>query len=76
VLLDLRLGRREGTELWRALRAQVPTLAERVIFLSALAPGDAAWDEAAATGQPLLAKPLDLSALASALLRVCPEHGG
>lgn len=73
VLLDLRLGRREGTQLFSALQAQLPTLAERVIFLSALAPGDAAWDEAAATGQPLLAKPLDLPALASALLQVCPQ---
>lgn len=71
VLLDLRLGRREGSALWRALHQQVPALAERVIFLSALGPGDALWDAAEQTGQPVLAKPLELSCLASALQHVC-----
>jgi DNA-binding response OmpR family regulator len=67
VLMDLRLGSRRGGEVWRALRAQVPALARRVIFLSALAPGDREWDDARALGQPVLAKPLDMAELALAI---------
>jgi len=67
ILLDLRLGTRDGGEVWQSLYTQVPALAERVIFLSALAPGDREWDEARSTGQPVLSKPLDLGELAATL---------
>jgi two-component system, sensor histidine kinase and response regulator len=67
VLLDLRLGTRRGGEIWRALNDQFPALARRVVFVSALAPGDREWEEANATGQPILAKPLDVVDLAAAL---------
>jgi two-component system, cell cycle sensor histidine kinase and response regulator CckA len=67
ILLDLRLGVRTGTEIWYALREQLPSLAQRVVFLSALTPGDPDWDAAEATGQPILAKPLDVDELITTL---------
>lgn len=73
ILMDLRMGTREGGELWNAVRQQVPALARRVIFLSALAPGDREWDEAHATGQPVLCKPLDMAELSAALVHLLGE---
>jgi CheY-like chemotaxis protein/two-component sensor histidine kinase len=70
ILLDLRLGTREGGEVWRAIQRQVPELARRVIFVTALAPGDREWDEAVATGQPVLAKPLDIGEVTEAVSRL------
>jgi CheY-like chemotaxis protein len=67
ILLDVRLGTRRGGEVWRALQARFPALARRVIFLSALAPGDREWDDARESGQPVLAKPLDMVDLAVAI---------
>jgi two-component system, cell cycle sensor histidine kinase and response regulator CckA len=76
ILLDLRLGARDGTEIWRALKKQVPALARRVVFLSALAPGDAEWDSAESTGQPMLAKPLDLTELVTTLAELGRRRDG
>jgi CheY-like chemotaxis protein/two-component sensor histidine kinase len=67
ILLGLRLGNRDGGEVWRALESNVPALARRVVFLSALGRGDREWDEARATGQPVLAKPLDIGELTTVL---------
>jgi CheY-like chemotaxis protein len=74
ILLDLRLGVREGDEIWRALKTQVPALAQRVIFVSALAPGEPQWEAARATGQPVLPKPLDTADLAGAVAHVLAKH--
>jgi CheY-like chemotaxis protein/two-component sensor histidine kinase len=70
ILLDLQLGRRAGGEIWRTLKEQVPALAEKVIFLSGLAPGDPLWEAGRATGQRVLPKPFDLEALANAVAEV------
>lgn len=70
VLLDLRLGRRGGMALWHALLAQVPAVARRVIFMTGAAPGDPDWDEAEASGQPVLGKPFTLQQLAEAIGRL------
>jgi CheY-like chemotaxis protein len=70
ILLDLHLGRRRGGEIWRMFDSQVSALARRVIFVSALVPGDPEWESAQATGQPVLAKPLDVAELADALARL------
>jgi CheY-like chemotaxis protein len=67
VLLDQRLADREGRNLWRSLREQVPTLASRIIFLTTLGPGDPQWSAARATGQPIVSKPLEVAALAEAV---------
>ena len=74
LVLDLRLGGgRSGLAAWQELKAHLPTLAGRVIFVSGLGPGEPEWERAAATGQPVLPKPLDLQALAHAILRVSPD---
>ena len=75
LVLDLRLGGgQSGREVWEALHACMPALARRVVFVSGLGPGEPEWDAAAATGQPILAKPLlDLQELAQAILRVSGE---
>jgi CheY-like chemotaxis protein len=70
VLLDLRLAAREGRNLWSSLRAQVPTLARRVVFLTTLGPGDHQWDSIRQAGQPIVSKPLDVAALARAVAEV------
>jgi CheY-like chemotaxis protein len=67
ILLDLRLGACNGSEIWHTLEKQLPALARRVVFLSALAPGDPEWEAAESTGQPMLAKPLDVEELATTL---------
>ena len=74
LVLDLRLGGgRSGLAVWQELVANLPMLAGRVIFVSGLGPGEPEWERAAATGQPVLPKPLDLQALARAILRVSSE---
>lgn len=60
VLMDLRLGTHSGLEVWKVLESHLPELARRVIFVSGLAPGHPEWEAASKTGQPMLAKPLDL----------------
>lgn len=70
VLLDLRMGRRSGMSIWQSLVAQVPGLGKRAVFMSGGAPGDQDWDEAAATGQPVLGKPFTLEQLAEAIRRL------
>jgi CheY-like chemotaxis protein len=70
ILLDVRLAGRQGRNLWRSLRDQVGTLAERVVFLTTLGPGDPQWEAARATGQPVISKPLDVAALAHAVATV------
>jgi CheY-like chemotaxis protein len=67
ILLDLRLGPRHGTEIWYALRNSAPSLARRVVFLSAVVPADPEWEAAKSTGQPMLAKPLDMDQLVTTL---------
>ncbi|HEX5520619.1 MAG TPA: hybrid sensor histidine kinase/response regulator [Longimicrobiaceae bacterium] len=70
ILLDLGLGSRSGLDVWQRLAARAPEVARRVIFLSGLGAGDAVWDAACATGQPVLAKPLDVEELADAIAQV------
>jgi CheY-like chemotaxis protein len=70
ILMDLRLGAREGSALWHALATRLPALARQVIFLTGLAPGDPEWESAHATGQPLLAKPVDIHELSTTLARI------
>lgn len=67
IVLDLHLGGRGGVALWRRLRAEVPELAGRTLFVSGAGPDDPAWREAAATGQPLLPKPFAVDRLLGAL---------
>jgi CheY-like chemotaxis protein len=74
ILLDLRLADREGRNLWKCLREQVSTLASRVIFLTTLGPGDPQWDAAQATGQPIVSKPLEVTALAAAVAAIGRER--
>ncbi|HEX7241989.1 MAG TPA: ATP-binding protein [Longimicrobiaceae bacterium] len=73
VLLDLNLGVRSGVEVWALLRDHVPPLARRVVFLSGLGPGDAAYEEARKTGQRILPKPFDFDELSASLERVIRE---
>lgn len=70
VLLDLRLGRRGGVALWHGLLAHVPAVARQAIFMTGAAPGDPDWDEAEASGQPVLGKPFTLEQLAEAIGRL------
>jgi two-component system, OmpR family, sensor histidine kinase TorS len=70
VLMDLRLGARQGGDLWKMLQKRLPSLAKRVVFLSGISPGDPEWRSASATGQPILAKPVEMSALAAVLAQV------
>jgi CheY-like chemotaxis protein len=69
ILLDLHLGERGGLGLWRRMRQDLPQQAERVLFISGSAPGDASWEEAHRTGQPVLAKPFEMTHLVQALSR-------
>jgi CheY-like chemotaxis protein len=70
LLLDLRLGQKGGTTLWRKLKDRSPELAAKVIFVSGAAPGDPDWEDASTTGQPLLGKPFHLQQLAEAVTRL------
>jgi two-component system cell cycle sensor histidine kinase/response regulator CckA len=70
VMLDLRMGRRGGISLWQSLVGQVPGLGKRAIFMTGGSPGDPDWDEATATGQPVLGKPFTLEQLAEAIGRL------
>lgn len=70
VLLDLRLGRRGGADLWQKLVARLPALALRTVFVTGAGPGDADWDVAASTGQPVLGKPFALQELADCIERL------
>lgn len=74
ILLDLHLGERGGLGLWRRMRQDMPQLAERVLFISGSAPGDASWEEAHRTGQPVLAKPFEMTHLVQALGRFGPAR--
>jgi two-component system, cell cycle sensor histidine kinase and response regulator CckA len=76
ILLDLRLGARRGGDLWRTLQKQVPKLASHVIFLSGLTSCDSEWEDARATGQPTLSKPVDLAELGAALAHVLRGENG
>lgn len=64
ILLDLRLGGRDGVSLWSSIAEAVPRLGRRVLFVSGVGPGDAEWQAAERTGQPVLGKPFDLFILA------------
>lgn len=70
LVLDLRMGQGDGVSLWRRIGAELPELARRVVFVSGAAPGEPDWEEAEATGQPLLAKPFDVGDLAAAAARL------
>lgn len=70
LLLDLRLGQKGGTTLWRKLKDRNPELAAKVIFVSGAAPGDPDWEDASTTGQPLLGKPFHLQQLAEAVTQL------
>lgn len=63
ILMDLDLGDRGGIALWRGLASATPDLATRVVFVTGLMPGDAGWEEADATGQPVLGKPFEMAEL-------------
>ena len=67
VLLDLNLGVRTGVQVWRLLREHIPTIADRVVFLSGAGPGDAVYEDALLTGVRVLPKPFDFQELAAAL---------
>lgn len=67
VLMDLRMGRRSGTDVWDSMRSETPSLALRTIFMTGAAPGDPDWESAVKTGQPVLAKPFTLDQLAEAV---------
>lgn len=75
VLLDVRTGVRTAGDVWRTLQSQVPTLARRTVFLSALAPGEPQREAVRATGQPVVSKPLDLAELTGAIAAVLKYHG-
>lgn len=70
LLLDIRMGRRGGTALWRRLASRAPRLAGRVVFVSGTGPGDPDWEDASSSGQPLLGKPFTLQQLAEAIARL------
>ncbi|HEX6924978.1 MAG TPA: hybrid sensor histidine kinase/response regulator [Longimicrobiaceae bacterium] len=73
ILLDVHLGDRGGIALWRRLAVDAPELASRVAFVTGLVAGDPTWNEAGATGQPVLGKPFDLSDLLQTLSRLRPS---
>jgi CheY-like chemotaxis protein len=78
ILMDLNLRAHGGVTLWRRLQERVPPLADRVIFISGAAPGDADWEEAQGTGRPILTKPFDvqqLIQLVSSMGRGRESHG-
>ena len=70
ILLDLRMPRMDGVEFYAAVRRERPTLADHVLFLS----GDPQQLNGARTGSlpagRVLAKPVDLKVLASAIRRL------
>ncbi len=68
VLLDLGRGGHDGVAVWNTLRAALPALAERVVFISGDAPGEAGWERARTTGQPIVPKPLDAAVLARVIV--------
>jgi CheY-like chemotaxis protein len=70
VLLDVHLGDRGGISVWRSLASKSSDLAGRVVFITGLVAGDPTWDEADATGQPVLGKPFDLPELIQTLTRL------
>jgi CheY-like chemotaxis protein len=70
ILLDVHLGDRGGVSLWRTLAATAAEIASRVVFVTGLVAGDPAWEEADATGQPVLGKPFDLPDLVRILSRL------
>src|SRR5690606_2862112 len=74
VLLDLRLGGRGGIALWDRMCQEIPQIARRVIFVSGAAPGEADWDQAHLSGQPLLSKPFDVRELARIIVRLREEE--
>ncbi|HLM69749.1 MAG TPA: PAS domain S-box protein, partial [Longimicrobium sp.] len=70
ILSDLRMPGLQGTQLLARLRAKNPALERRLVFMT----GDTAREEAGRiaeeAGVPVLAKPVDLKALAAALERI------
>jgi len=70
IVLDLRMPRMDGIEFYAAIRKERPALADRVLFLS----GDPQQLDAARAGTlpvgRVLAKPVDLQVLASAIRRL------
>ena len=73
ILLDLDLGVQNGVEVWEALNRQIPELAERVVFVSG-AVGEGMSSAAGRTGQPVIAKPLDLSEVARVIRGIRPAE--
>jgi CheY-like chemotaxis protein len=70
ILLDVHLSDRGGITVWRRLFAEDPKLAMRVAFVTGLVAGDPTWEEACATGQPVLGKPFDMPQLLQTLSRL------
>jgi DNA-binding NtrC family response regulator len=70
LVIDLRLGERGGVGLWQDLSTKLPSLADRVVFVSGAVPGDPYWEAAMETGRPVLAKPFDLDQLVTLVDRL------
>lgn len=73
VVMDLRLGELTGVALWERMCLEMPPLAARVVFATGAAPGDPDWEAAQLTGQPVLAKPFELTELAALVRRLRVE---
>ncbi|MBL0169285.1 MAG: GAF domain-containing protein [Gemmatimonadaceae bacterium] len=63
ILLDLRLPDMSGDEVYRALEARSPALAQRVLFTTGDLSRPAAAEFVVASGRPVIAKPFQLAEL-------------
>jgi CheY-like chemotaxis protein len=65
-----------GPAMYRALRAQHPELASRVIFITGGAAKEPVRDFLSSQPQPVLEKPIDLDVLARIVERLAPDGAG
>jgi len=76
IVCDLVMPRRNGWELYEALRAEHPGQEERMVFVTAGAAMPAATSFLASVTNPVLEKPFDPHALRSAVRDLCRRPGG
>ncbi len=72
LIADFAMPHLGGRALLEALRAEKPSLAQRVIFLSSDTASPHLAEFVAASGSSVVGKPFDLETLGAALRRLCP----
>jgi two-component system chemotaxis response regulator CheY len=75
LIADFSMPHLEGPDLLKALRAEKPDLAQRVIFLSSDPTDPTVREFTSMSGSPLIGKPFSLDAIRTALRRIVETTG-